>query len=214
MLHIVDHPRGGRHVSAEGSQRLGEGAHIDVHLILQAVVAGRTASAFADDAEAVRIVHHDPGTVFLRQAADLREIRDVAAHGEDAVRHDEAAGSLRNAPELLLQIVHIVVPEAEHFPEGQPAAVVQARVVLAVHDHIVPATDDGADDAEVRLEPGGEGHHRFLPQESGQLLFQLKVQLKRTVEKAGAGAAGAVLLQGFKPCPDHIGVRRQTEVVV
>ena len=59
-----------------------------------------------------------------------------------------------------------------------------------------------------------EGHHRFLPQESGQLLFQLKVQLKRTVEKAGAGAAGAILLQRLKSCPDHIGVRRQTEVVV
>ena len=214
MLHIVDHPLGGRHVSAEGSQRLGEGAHIDVHLILQAVVAGRAASAFADDAEAVGIVHHDPGAVFLRQAADLREVRDVAAHGEDAVRHDEAAGALRHAPELLLQIVHIVVLEAEHLPEGQSAAVVQARVVLAVHDHIVPATDNRADDAEVRLEPGGEGHHRLFPQEGGQLLFQLKVQLQRAVEEARAGAAGAILLQRLKPCPDHIGVRRQTEVVV
>ena len=214
VLHIVDHPLGGRHVSAEGSQRLGEGAHIDVHLILQAVVAGRAASAFADDAEAVGIVHHDPCAVFLCQAADFREIRDVAAHGEHAVRHDEAAGGLRHAPELLLQIVHVVVLEPEHFPEGQPAAVIQARVVLAVHDHIVPATDDGADDAEVRLEAGGEGHHRFLPQESGQLLFQLKVQLQRAVEEARAGTAGAVLLDGLKPRSDHVGVGRQAEIVV
>ena len=87
-------------------------------------------------------------------------------------------------------------------------------MVLAVHDHIIPAADNGADDAEVRLEAGGEGHHRFLPQEGGQLLFQLKVQLQRAVQETGAGAAGAILLQRLKSRSDHIGVGRQAEIVV
>ena len=72
MAHIVADPGARRHIAAEGGQGLGEGAHIDVHLVLQAEVAGRTAAALADDAEAVgeefrRVLR--PGGAFIQVTA-------------------------------------------------------------------------------------------------------------------------------------------------
>ena len=92
---------------------------------------------------------------------------------------------------------------AEHLAVGELAAVIEAGVVLAVHDDVVMQTDDRADDAEVRLKARREGHDGVLAQELRQLVLQLQMELQRPVEKAGAGAAGAERPVGLYARLDH-----------
>ena len=162
MAGEVHHLRAGGHVAAQAGQGLGEGAHVDVHFILQAEVAGRAASALAQHAQAVGVVHHDPRAVLLRQAADLRQVGDVALHAEHAVGHDQPARIVRDLLELNLQLLHVLVAVGQHAAVAQATAVVDGGVVLPIADHIVAVAHDGRDDAKVALEAGGEGHHGLL----------------------------------------------------
>ncbi len=93
----------------------------------------------------MRVVHHHPRAVLLRERYDLRELGDVAAHGEHAVRHDQHAALLRHTLELCFKVGHVRVLIAQHFPVGQLAAVVYAGVVFAVAYNVVIPADYGAD---------------------------------------------------------------------
>ena len=63
---------------------------------------GRPAARPADKAGRVAVVHHDERPVALRELADLRQLREISIHGEDAVGHHqldgqaEASASLRS----------------------------------------------------------------------------------------------------------------------
>ena len=210
----VHHLRACGHVAAQAGQGLGEGAHVDVHFILQTVITGRAASAVAQHAKAVGVVHHDPRAILLRQAADLRQVRDVALHAEHAVGHDQAARSVRNLLELNFQLLHVLVAVGQHAAVAQAAAVVDGGVVLAIADHVVAVAHDGRNDAQVALEAGGEGHHGLLVQEARQLGLQLQMHLQRAVQEAGARAARAVLLQRVQTRLDDLRVLRKSQIVV
>ena len=87
-------------------------------------------------------------------------------------------------------------------------------MILAVHDDVVMHPDDGADDAKIRLEARGEGDGGVLVQEVRKLLLQLEMQLERSVEEAGAGAAGAKLLIGPDTRLDDLRAGREAQIVV
>ena len=87
-------------------------------------------------------------------------------------------------------------------------------MVLLVADDKVAFADDGADDAEIALESGGEGDDGLLVQETSELLLQLQMHAQRPVEKARAGAAGAVLLHGVKTCLHDFRMRGKSQIVV
>ena len=87
-------------------------------------------------------------------------------------------------------------------------------MVFSVADDIVAAADQGADDAEIRLEARGEGHSAVLMDEIRQLRLQLQMHLQRAVEEAGTGAAGAVALKGLDAGLHDGGLHRQAQVVV
>ena len=214
VLHVVHDAFGGGHVSAQGRQRFGEGPHVDVHLVLQAVIAGRAASALADHAQAVGVVHHDPGAVLLRQAADLRQVGDVSAHGENAVGDDQAALVFGHPLQLGLQVGHVVMLISQHLAVAQAAGVVKAGVVLLVHDDVVVQAGYRADDAQIGLEARGQGDDRLLAKELRQFGLQFEMQPQRPVEEAGAGAAGTQGLVGFHARRDDVRVCGQTQVVV
>ena len=167
-----------------------------------------------EHAEAVRVVHHDAGTILLRKPHDLRQVADVAAHAEHTVGHDQFACGIGDLLQLPFKVLHVVVAVAQHGGVAELAAVIDARVVLPVADDVIILAGNGTDDAEVALEARGERHHGFLAEEMRKLLFQLHMQLQRAVKEAGTGAAGAVPLQGFKPRLDHARVRGQAEIVV
>ena len=181
VAHIVRHLLRCCHVAAQGCQRLGKRAHIHVHLVLQAKVAGRATAALAQNAQPVGVVHHDPGPILLGQSADLRQLGDVAAHGEHAVGDDQRAVLLRHTLQHLLQLGHVAVAVAQHLAVAQLAAGVDGRVVLPVADHIVVPVHQGADNAHIGLKPGAEGDDAGLAQKLPQRCLQLQVHLQGAV---------------------------------
>ena len=144
-------------------------------------MAGSPPAALAEDTQAVGIVHHDSGAVLPRQADDLRQVGDLAGHGEDAVCHNQDAALGAVGRQQTLQVLHIVMLKRIHPGEGQLAAVVNAGVILFVAEDIVAVPGNGADGAQVGLKARREGHCRVLMQEIGQLRLQLQMQLQRAV---------------------------------
>ena len=71
MPHEIRHFFARRHVAAEARQRLGERSHINIHFVFQSEVAGRPASAFADDAETVRVVKINGEGAVKRRIMDM-----------------------------------------------------------------------------------------------------------------------------------------------
>ena len=214
MAHVVHHPLLGGHVPAQARQRLGEGAHVHVHLFLQSEMAGRAPAAFADGAEAVGVVHHDPGAVLSGQTHDIGQVRDVTAHGEHAVGDDQGSGGLGHLLQAPLQVRHVVVLVAEHLAEAEPGAVVDAGVVLPIQDHIVAPAHQGGDDPKIRLEARGEGHHRLLAEELGELRLQFQVHGQGAVQKPGAGAARAEFFESADARLHHLRAAGEAQVVV
>ena len=93
-VHIIHHPLLTCHKAAQAGQRLGEGPHNHVHLVLQTKIAGGASAALADDTQAVGVVHHHPGAEFPGQGYDLRQIGNVSSHGKHAVCDNQAAPAL------------------------------------------------------------------------------------------------------------------------
>src|SRR5215216_3539419 len=133
VLDVVDHGPRARHEPAHGGERLGEGADYEIDLLLQAEVLGGAPAALSQHAGGVRVVHGDARPVLAGQLYDARQVRDVAAHGEDAVGDDHAPARLVRVPgEQPLQVVQIIVPVLAHRAEGEPRPVVEAGVVLPI----------------------------------------------------------------------------------
>lgn len=59
------------------------------------------------------VIHHDGRVVSLRQRADLRERRDIAVHGADAVSDDQAGAGVPGLLEDGFKIGHVAVLIAE-----------------------------------------------------------------------------------------------------
>ena len=103
---------------------------------------------------------------------------------------------------------------AQHRAEAETAGVIDAGMVFTVADHIVVSTHHGADDTQIGLEAGGKGRGGLLMQKIGERILQLQMQLQRSVEKAGAGAARAVLFERFHAGFDDLLVDGQTQIIV
>lgn len=71
-----------------------------------------------------------------------------------------------------------------------------------------------ADNAHIGLKAGTEGDNAGLAEEFPQLLLQLQMHLQGSVQKTGAAAAGAVLLQSLDSGLYHIGGGGQAQIVI
>ena len=214
MADIFGNLMGGGHVAAQAGQRLAEGAHVDIYFIFQAKVAGRAPAAFAQNAKTVGVIHHDTGAVLLGQPYNFRQLGNIAAHAEHTIGDDKAAGIFWHLLQLALQILHIGVVKAQHLAVAQFAAIVDAGMVFLIADDNIAPADNGTDDAQIGLEAGGKGDDGLLVQEFGELRFQLQMHFQRTIEKTGAGAAGAVLLKRFDPGFDDLRAGGKAQIVI
>jgi len=177
-------------------------------------MAGGAGAAFTEHADRVRVVHHHGGTILLGEAADFRQLNDVAFHAEHAVHHDEFAGLGIDVPEAIFQRGHVIVPEPHELALAELAAFHNAGVIAFVGQNVFPFAYQRADDAEVDLETRAVEEHRFLFDEPGERLFQFKVNLQRPVQEPRTGAARAVFLdRGFGRLLDFRMIR-QSEVTV
>ena len=129
-------------VSADDAEGLRERAHLDLHaLVVQVEVGDDAASALAQHALAVGVVHVEHGPVLLGQLRYLVQRRHVPVHGEHAVGDDEDAAIGRSLPLRLLelqgQVVHVAVLVDGPFGGGQAHAVDYAAMVQLVGDYEV-----------------------------------------------------------------------------
>ncbi len=79
----------GHAVAADGAQALGEGADHEVDLVQHAFLLGQAASAPAQHAHRVGLVHQDVGAVGAADLDDRLQRRDVAEHRIDPLDHHQ-----------------------------------------------------------------------------------------------------------------------------
>jgi hypothetical protein len=185
-----------------------------VDLVFDAEVLWRAAAVLAEDAQAVGVVHHEPGTVAVLELDDLGQRRNVALHREHTVDHDDLALVGRRGGELLGEIFHVVVAVLVAAPEAEAAAVDDARVVEAIEKGDVVALEQARQHTEIDLVAGGEGQHRFAAHELRQALLELYVDVERTVEEARSGTTRAVHGEAGGRGFFYSGVVGEAEVVV
>ncbi len=75
-------------------------------------------------------------------------------------------------------------------------------------------SDERADDSQIALESRGKGHHALLSEKLCKLILKLQMKFQRSVQKTGAGTAGAVFFKRFDSGLDHLRVRCQSQIVV
>ena len=196
VAEVVDDHLVRRDESADGSEGLGEGAHDDVHLVREVEVVADAPALFAEDTDAVGLIHHDHDVVVLvLEFHDRRELAQVAFHGEDAVHDDEFDGVPGAAAEAALQVLHVVVLVVEGLGEGETAAVHDGSVVAVVADDVVVPGEKLGDDAGIHREAGGEAQGFVLAHEFGEFFLQLDMQVQGPVQEAGTGTAGTILAE-------------------
>ena len=82
----------------------------------------------------VTVVHDHRCIIPIRQLDDPIELREIAIHGEDPVRRDQAKPVGCRVAQLGFQVCHIGVRIAEPGGLAEPDAVNQAGVVQGVAD--------------------------------------------------------------------------------
>ena len=96
---VDDGLRRGHEAAHAAAERLAERAGDDLHALARAGQRRRAAALLAEMPVGVAVVDHDEGAVALGEVADLRQLGDVAVHGEDAVGGDQLeAGAVARRP--------------------------------------------------------------------------------------------------------------------
>ena len=135
------------HERARHAGGLAQRAHVDDALGRDAAVR-EAAAAFAQHAEAVRIVDDEPGVVRVGQREQARERRDIAVHAEHRIGGDELAPRGRGR-EARRQRVRVAMRIAHERRPREQRAVVQARVIELVGEDRVVAAGERRQDREV-----------------------------------------------------------------
>ena len=160
---------------------------IDVHLAEQAVVLRDAAAGVADDSGAVGVVDDERRVVLPHELDDLRQLREVALHREDAVGDHERALPRFQRVELLAQGVHVGVL-VDRLARGlrEPDRVDDRRVVQLVgEDHRV-LVGQARNRGLVRVPARHVGERGLGADEIGELALQLEVRLERAADEAHA----------------------------
>ena len=121
---ITDQTVRPRHVRSAGAQGFAERPHMEGDAGLHPEVFQRAASMKTHHAGAVRVVHHQPRAVPLRERDQFRKGRQIAIHAEYPVGHDQrlavrgASGKQRIElravlPAYVLHVAQPVVDEPE-----------------------------------------------------------------------------------------------------
>lgn len=194
MFHPVDGVGIGSNETTDGSQRLGEGAHYDVNIGELVEMVADTATLASENTEAVSLIDHKSGVVFVAELNHLVNLCDIAFHREDAVGDDEFAVVGVVFLEKTLEVFEVEVLVFIVGGEGNLFALHDGGVVAFVEIDEVVASGDTRDGARVGEEASREEHHGVLTQELAKFVLELYVDVKSAVEERRAGATGAVFV--------------------
>ena len=180
-------------------------------------------TARSKDAGAVGFVHDDDRAALFGNITHRRQVREVAVHGENGIRHQKfhTGGFFRRravVPSWFIEkiggtwIVAMGEGAAEGF--GIFCGVEQAGVIQFVGDDQVVRAGEGGKDGEVGHETGGEEEGSFGAFEAGEGGFEVVVEGHRAGDEAGCGGTGAEAGGGVAGGVDDFGVGGEAEVVV
>ena len=196
VLHPVDCLGVGSDEAADGGERLGEGAHDDIDVGELTEVVADAATLASEDAEAVSLIDHQGGVVFVAELDHLIDLSDIALHREDAVGDDEFAVVGVVLLEETLEVFEVEMLVFVVGGEGYLLALHDGSVVTLVEIDEVVASGDAGDGARVGEEARGEEHDGILAQELAELVLELDMDVESAVEEGRAGAASTVFVDG------------------
>ena len=196
VFHPIDSVLVGSDEAAHRGEALAEGAHDELHIVELAEVVAGAATFTAEDAEAVGLVDHQRGAVFVADVHHLVHVGHVALHRENAVGDHQLGGLDGHLGEHALKVGHVVVAVFLRAGKGDELALHDAGVHALVIEEVIATADHVGNDAAVGQETSREEHHAVLAEELGQLVLQLYVDVEGAVEERRAGATGAVLVNG------------------
>src|SRR2546426_10238351 len=155
QVQIVNQIARAADVSSHGADGLAERADLNVYAAVAAGMVHRAAPTAPENAGGMGVVHHHDAIVFFRQVAELRQRRDVAVHGEDAIGDQQlVAGEIFRLFASALAIGDVFVLENLDGGLGQAAAVNDGGVIQLVGNNQVLFAENGGDGARVGGETG------------------------------------------------------------
>ena len=181
------------------------------------VSAGVPRPLLAEMPVRVAVVDHDEGAVALGEVADLRQLRHVAVHGEDAVGGDqlEAGAVAVGLLQPLLQLVHVGIGEAVALRLAEPDAVDDGGVVQRVgDDRVLCARAAARRGRHWRRSRRRRGSQSSLPSQRAMRSSSCAVQRLRPADEAHGGHAEAELVERVARRGDDLGVVGKAEIVV
>ena len=151
----------------------------------------------------------------LLHLGKLGERRLIAKHAVDAFDDDQLAfalvGQARQTP---VEIIRIVVAKTHHRRAAEPAAIVDARMRVGIHEDDIARAREAGQHAEIRLITSREYQRAPAIHELGDLALELAVNGVGTVGDARAGGPGAMLPGSGDGGIDTGGIKRKAKVVV
>ena len=173
------------------------------------------AAAAANDADAVRVVAHQPGIVRLGQGLHLGQRRQIAVHAEHAIGQDQApAGAGGKFTQQLVEMIEIVVAEKVSLGAGELGARQQARMAQLVGEDHIAHPHQARHDAEIGEVTAAEHYGIIGALQRRQTRFEGLVERMIAGDQTRRAGADAVALGGFGRARLDPRVLRQVEIIV
>ncbi len=172
----------------------------------------------AEHAGRVGLVEVEDAVVAPGEVEQTGQVGAVAVHAEHGLGHDQARAALVvDRLQLALEVVEVVVAEADlaHARLGQ--ARVQARVVEPVGEHLHRPghqVDQGRQDRGVGLVARGEQQGRVGALEGGQAFLDQQVLGQGSRDQARGRGRAAEALRVVGRAGAHEGMQSEAQVVV
>jgi hypothetical protein len=181
-----------------------------------AVARGDPGAARPIHADRMHLVHIGHRAVTLGKVADPVDRRHVAAHGIQALEHDQLRPSGIGRPQQRLQVLDVVVAEDRLLRAGAAHALDHRVVIHRVGQDqaIRQQPGDGGDSGLVGHVARGEDQRRLFGVQIGELTLELDQRMVGAGNIAGAPGAGARAGRGLDHGADHLGVLAHAEIIV
>ena len=193
LAHQVDDGLGRRDIAAgRAAQRLAQRAGEDIGLHARPV--RRAAALRADEAGGVAIIDHHQRIMGIGELADIRQLGEIAIHGEHAIGDDDDAAGAGTARllQLLFEIVHVAIGEAVALGLGQADAVDDRGMVQGIGNDGILLAEQRLEHRAIGIETGGEEDGVIHAEIVGDAALQRLVNVRRTANETHRSHAQAV----------------------
>ena len=216
MLEEHDQRLGPADIPAAGRQRLGQRPHPDFDRFRIDALHLRDAPArVAENAERVRLIHHQPGVVPRLHLDELREVGEVTVHRIKALdHHQNALVPPAHAGKRLIHPVEIIVWKGQPRRTGEARAFSDGIMDQLIHQDQVLRPQKRADCRHVGCVARNHGDRVIDAVSLRQRALQRAVIGPFAADEArGVGGYPPVFRRLDRRRP-HLGMRAEAEIVV